>query len=111
MAIQEHAYYGSFGYHVTNFFAISSRFGTPDDLKELIDTAHGYGIHVLMDLVHSHASNNVMDGINMWDGTDYHYFHGGEAGQHKLWDSRIFDYSKWEVLRFLLSNLAWFLTE
>jgi 1,4-alpha-glucan branching enzyme len=71
MAIQEHAYYGSFGYHVTNFFAASSRFGSPDDLKALIDRAHGMGIFVLMDLVHSHASLNVVDGINNWDGTDY----------------------------------------
>ena len=52
MAIMEHAYYGSFEYHVTNFFAISSRSGTPDELKELIDTAHKMGITVLMDLIH-----------------------------------------------------------
>ena len=56
---------------MTNFFAASSRFGTPDGLKNLIDTAHGLGIFVLMDLVHSHASSNVNDGINNWDGTDY----------------------------------------
>ncbi|CAD8120775.1 unnamed protein product [Paramecium sonneborni] len=111
MAIQEHAYYGSFGYHVTNFFAVSSRFGSPEDLKELIDTAHGYGIHVLMDLVHSHASSNVQDGINEWDGTDYQYFHGGIKGNHKQWDSKVFDYSKWEVRRFLLSNLSWWMNE
>jgi 1,4-alpha-glucan branching enzyme len=111
MAIMEHSYYGSFGYHVTNFFAIASRSGMPNDLKELIDTAHGMGICVLMDLVHSHASKNVLDGINMFDGTDYQYFHEGTKGLHALWDSRIFDYSKWEVLRFLLSNLNWYLEE
>ena len=111
MAIQEHAYYGSFGYHVTNFFAASSRFGSPDDLKELIDTAHGMGLFVLMDLVHSHASLNVIDGINNWDGTDYQYFHAGAKGRHELWDSRLFDYGKWEVLRFLLSNLSWWMNE
>ena len=72
---------------MTNFFAVSSRFGTPDDLKELIDTAHSYGISVLMDLVHSHASSNVLDGLNRWDGTDYHYFHSGSKGKHDLWDS------------------------
>ena len=111
MAIMEHAYYGSFGYHVTNFYAISSRFGTPDDLKYLIDKAHGMGLIVLLDLIHSHASSNVLDGINNFDGTDYLYFHGGEKGYHKLWDSRLFNYKNWETLRLLLSNLNWFLTE
>eukprot|EP00331_Platyophrya_macrostoma_P006580 CAMPEP_0176419752 /NCGR_PEP_ID=MMETSP0127-20121128/8231_1 /TAXON_ID=938130 /ORGANISM="Platyophrya macrostoma, Strain WH" /LENGTH=743 /DNA_ID=CAMNT_0017800283 /DNA_START=1466 /DNA_END=3697 /DNA_ORIENTATION=- len=111
MAIMEHAYYGSFGYHVTNFFAASSRYGTPNELKELIDTAHSMGIMVLIDLIHSHASASVLDGINMFDGTDYQYFHGGGKGKHELWDSQIFDYSKWEVNRFLLSNLAWWLEE
>jgi 1,4-alpha-glucan branching enzyme len=111
MAIMEHAYYGSFGYHVTNFFAVSSRFGTPEDLKELIDTAHGLGIDVLIDLVHSHASTNVLDGINFLDGTDHLYFHSGARGKHELWDSRCFDYSNYETKRFLLSNLHYFLCE
>eukprot|EP00172_Hildenbrandia_rubra_P003945 Plantae.Rhodophyta-Hildenbrandia_rubra.ctg7095.p1 GENE.Plantae.Rhodophyta-Hildenbrandia_rubra.ctg7095~~Plantae.Rhodophyta-Hildenbrandia_rubra.ctg7095.p1 ORF type:complete len:518 (-),score=70.63 Plantae.Rhodophyta-Hildenbrandia_rubra.ctg7095:3054-4607(-) len=111
MAIMEHAYYASFGYHVTNFFAISSRCGTPEDLKYLIDTAHGLGLHVLMDIVHSHASSNSMDGINQFDGTDHQYFHEGERGRHSLWDSRIFNYGHWEVLRFLLSNLRWYMEE
>jgi len=111
MAIMEHAYYASFGYHVTNFFAISSRFGNPDDLKYLIDKAHGMGLFVLLDLINSHASSNVCDGLNRFDGTDYLYFHGGVKGYHKLWDSRIFNYKNWETLRLLLSNLNWFLTE
>ncbi|XP_058107902.1 1,4-alpha-glucan-branching enzyme 2-2, chloroplastic/amyloplastic isoform X1 [Magnolia sinica] len=111
MAIQEHSYYGSFGYHVTNFFASSSRFGTPDELKSLIDKAHELGILVLMDIVHSHASNNVLDGLNMFDGTDGHYFHSGSRGHHWLWDSRLFNYGSWEVLRFLLSNARWWLDE
>lgn len=109
MAIMEHAYYASFGYQVTNFFAISSRFGTPEDLKELIDTAHGYGITVLLDVVHSHASKNVDDGLNNFDGTEYQYFHSGGKGSHPLWDSRLFNYGKYEVLRFLLSNLKFYL--
>lgn len=111
MAIMEHAYYASFGYHVTNFFAISERSGTPDDFKYLIDTAHGLGIYVIMDIIHSHASSNVLDGLNLFDGTDYLYFHGGARGWHKLWDSRIFNYKNWETLRFLLSNCAWYLEE
>nr|XP_009594938.1 1,4-alpha-glucan-branching enzyme 1, chloroplastic/amyloplastic isoform X2 [Nicotiana tomentosiformis]XP_009594940.1 1,4-alpha-glucan-branching enzyme 1, chloroplastic/amyloplastic isoform X2 [Nicotiana tomentosiformis]XP_009594941.1 1,4-alpha-glucan-branching enzyme 1, chloroplastic/amyloplastic isoform X2 [Nicotiana tomentosiformis]XP_033510735.1 1,4-alpha-glucan-branching enzyme 1, chloroplastic/amyloplastic isoform X2 [Nicotiana tomentosiformis] len=111
MAIQEHSYYASFGYHVTNFFAPSSRFGTPDDLKSLIDKAHELGIVVLMDIVHSHASNNTLDGLNMFDGTDSCYFHSGSRGYHWMWDSRLFNYGHWEVLRYLLSNARWWLDE
>ncbi|XP_069492547.1 1,4-alpha-glucan-branching enzyme isoform X2 [Ambystoma mexicanum] len=111
MAIMEHAYYASFGYQITSFFAASSRYGTPDELKELIDTAHSMGIAVLLDVVHSHASKNSEDGLNQFDGTDACYFHSGSRGLHNLWDSRLFDYSNWEVLRFLLSNLRWWIEE
>jgi 1,4-alpha-glucan branching enzyme len=111
MAIMEHPYYASFGYQVTSFFAASSRYGTPDDLKELIDTAHGMGITVLLDVVHSHACNNVLDGLNLFDGTDHLYFHGGAKGRHELWDSRLFNYGNHEVLRFLLSNLRFWMDE
>jgi 1,4-alpha-glucan branching enzyme len=111
MAIQEHSYYGSFGYHVTGFFGISSRSGTPEDFKYLVDKAHSMGIKIIIDLVHSHASNNVLDGINKFDGTDHSFSHAGARGYHSGWDSMLFDYSKYEVKRFLLSNLAWFLDE
>ncbi|KAK6160824.1 hypothetical protein DH2020_004205 [Rehmannia glutinosa] len=114
MAVMEHSYYGSFGYHVTNFFAVSSRSGTPEDLKYLIDKAHGLGLQVLMDVVHSHASNNITDGLNGFDvgqSSQESYFHAGDRGYHKLWDSRLFNYANWEVLRFLLSNLRWWLDE
>ncbi|PWN29018.1 glycoside hydrolase [Jaminaea rosea] len=111
MAIQEHAYYASFGYQVTNFFAPSSRYGTPEELKELIDVAHSYGITVLLDIVHSHACKNVLDGLNMFDGTDHLYFHEGAKGRHELWDSRLFNYGHHEVLRFLLSNCRYWLDE
>mmetsp|Transcript_8804 Transcript_8804/g.15174 ORF Transcript_8804/g.15174 Transcript_8804/m.15174 type:complete len:725 (+) Transcript_8804:121-2295(+) len=111
MAIMEHAYYASFGYHVTNFFAVSSRCGTPDELKSLIDKAHELGLVVLMDIVHSHASTNVLDGLNYFDGTDHQYFHEGHRGKHPLWDSRLFNYGHWEVLRFLLSNLRFYMEE
>ena len=111
MAIMEHAYYASFGYQVTNFFAASSRYGTPEDLKELIDTAHSMGILVLLDVVHSHASKNVQDGLNMFDGSDHQYFHSlaGGRGEHPLWDSRLFNYGAFEVQRFLLANLAFYI--
>eukprot|EP01094_Clydonella_sp_ATCC50884_P022568 TRINITY_DN5226_c0_g2_i1.p1 TRINITY_DN5226_c0_g2~~TRINITY_DN5226_c0_g2_i1.p1 ORF type:complete len:495 (-),score=196.31 TRINITY_DN5226_c0_g2_i1:1251-2735(-) len=111
MGIMEHAYYASFGYQITSFFAATSRCGTPEDLKYLVDTAHARGIRVLLDLVHSHASKNVLDGLNMFDGTDHCYFHGGERGSHPVWDSRLFNYGHWEVLRFLLSNLRWWIEE
>jgi len=111
MGIMEHSYYASFGYQVTNFFAASSRYGTPEELKELIDTAHSLGLIVLLDVVHSHASKNVADGINQFDGTDHCYFHGGPRGYHPVWDSRLFNYRSWETLRFLLSNLRWYIEE
>ncbi|GAA5882786.1 hypothetical protein JCM16303_002455 [Sporobolomyces ruberrimus] len=109
MAIMEHAYYASFGYQVTSFFAISSRYGTPEELSRLIDTAHGMGITVLLDVVHSHASNNSLDGLNMFDGSEHQYFHAGPKGRHELWDSRLFNYGSHEVLRFLLSNLRFYM--
>ena len=111
MAVQEHSYYASFGYHVTSFFGISSRSGTPDDFKFLVDQAHSKGLKIIIDIVHSHASNNTMDGIHMFDGTDHCFSHTGHKGYHSGWDSMLFDYSKYEVKRFLLSNLAFFLQE
>ncbi len=111
MAVQEHPYYGSFGYHVSSFFAACSRFGTPEDLKYLIDTAHGMGIAVLLDIVHSHAVKNISEGLNNLDGSGHQYFHGGEKGDHPQWDSKVFDYSKPEVRQFLLSNVRYWLEE
>ncbi len=111
MGVMEHAYYASFGYHVTSFHAVASRSGTPDDFKALVDTAHGLGLVVIVDCVHSHASKNVEDGLNQFDGTGHQYFHEGGRGQHDQWDSRLFNYSHPEVLRFLLSNLRWFVQE
>ncbi len=111
MAIQEHPYYGSFGYHVSSFFAPSSRFGTPDELKQLIDEAHQMGIAVIMDIVHSHAVKNEAEGLGRFDGSYDLYFHSGERREHSLWDSLVFDYGKDEVLHFLLSNCRYWLEE
>ena len=111
MAIAEHPYYGSFGYHVSSFFAPSSRFGTPDDLRALVDAAHQYGLRVIMDIVHSHAVKNEVEGISRYDGSYDQFFHSGERGNHDQWDSRVFDYGKPEVAYFLLSNCVYWLKE
>jgi len=111
MAVMEHPYYASFGYQVTNFFAASSRFGTPTDLKELVNAAHRLGIAVLLDVVHSHAAKNSREGINQFDGTDYQFFHSGPRGEHPAWGTKCFDYNKPQVLHFLLSNLKSWLEE
>lgn len=111
MAIQEHPYYGSFGYHVSSFFAPSSRFGTPEELKSLIDTAHQMGIAVIMDIVHSHAVKNEVEGLGNIAGDPYQYFYSGERREHPAWDSLCFDYGKDEVIHFLLSNCKYWLQE
>jgi 1,4-alpha-glucan branching enzyme len=111
MAIQEHPYYGSFGYQVSNFFAVSSRFGTPDELRMLIDEAHGMNISVILDIVHSHSVSNVTEGLSRFDGTESLYFHEGSRGRHPAWDSRCFNYGKEQVLNFLLSNCKYWLEE
>ena len=111
MAVQEHPYYGSFGYHVSSFYAPCSRFGTPEDLKFLIDTAHGLGLAVLLDIVHSHAVKNLAEGLNDFDGSGHQYFHGGDRGEHPAWDSKCFDYGRPEVRQFLLCNVRYWLEE
>lgn len=111
MAIQEHPYYGSFGYQVSNFFAPSSRFGNPEELKLLIDEAHGMGLAVIMDIVHSHAVKNELEGLGKFDGTHYQYFHDGGKGLHPAWDTMCFDYSKPQVIHFLLSNCKYWMEE
>lgn len=111
MAIAEHPYYGSFGYHVSNFFAASSRFGTPEELKDLINAAHNMGIMVIMDLVHSHTVKNTREGLNLFDGTENQYLVGGHEGHHPQWDSKLFNYGKMETIRFLLSNVRYWLEE
>lgn len=111
MAIMEHPYYGSFGYQVANFFAASSWFGKPEDLKYLVNKAHKLGIRVLLDVVHSHAVKNTAEGINMFDGTTWQFFHDGPKGDHPAWGTKCFNYGKDEVIHFLLSNLKFWMEE
>ncbi|KAL0237563.1 hypothetical protein PCE1_000957 [Barthelona sp. PCE] len=111
MAIAEHSFYASFGYQVTSFFAPSYRFGSPDDLRYLINKAHEMGLLVIMDICHSHSSSNTFDGLSYMDGSDSGYFHSGKKGYHEQWDSRIFNYDSYETVRFLLSNLRYWVEE
>ena len=111
MAIMEHPYYGSFGYQVSNFYAASSWFGKPEDLKYLVNRAHELGIRVLLDVVHSHAVKNTAEGINMFDGTTWQFFHDGPKGDHPAWGTKCFNYGKDEVIHFLLSNLKFWMNE
>lgn len=111
MAVQEHPYYGSFGYHVSNLFSVSSRFGTPEDFKNLVNTAHDMGLTIIIDLVHSHAIKNFAEGLNDFDGSGHQYFHKGGRGYHKQWDSKLFDYGKREVQQILLSNVRFWIEE
>ncbi|MBO6081930.1 MAG: alpha amylase C-terminal domain-containing protein [Bacteroidales bacterium] len=111
MALQEHPYYGSFGYQVSNFYALSSRFGTPEEFKALVDAAHGLGIAVVMDLVHSHMVKNEAEGLSNFDGREDLYFYNGPQGHHPAWDSRCFDYGKDETRYFLLSNCKFWMEE
>ena len=111
MAIMEHPYYGSFGYQVANFYAASSWFGRPEDLKYLVNKAHEMGLCVLLDVVHSHAVKNTAEGINMFDGTTWQFFHDGGKGDHPAWGTKCFDYGKTGVIHFLLSNLKFWMTE
>ena len=111
MALQEHPYYGSFGYQVSSFYALSSRFGTPEEFKALVDEAHGAGISVVMDIVHSHCVANEQEGLSNFDGREDLYFHYGPAGRHPAWGTRCFDYGKNETVCFLLSNLKYWMEE
>ena len=111
MAVMEHPYYGSFGYQVSNFFAVSSRFGTPEDFKALVDAAHKMGIGVIMDIVHSHVVKNTVEGLSRFDGTDYQFCHTGARGEHPAWGTRLLNYGKPQVQHFLLSNIKYWLEE
>ena len=111
MALQEHPYYGSFGYQVSSFYALSSRFGTPEEFKALVDAAHQAGIAVIMDVVHSHAVKNEAEGLSRLDGSYDLYFHNGPRGEHPAWGTRCFDYGKEQTIRFLLSNLKFWMEE
>ena len=111
MAIAEHPYYASFGYQVTNLFAPSCRYGAPEELKALINSAHRMGIAVVLDVVHSHACPNEGEGLHRQDGTEGQYFLEGERGWHPAWKTRLFNYENSMTLHLLLSNLKYWQDE
>ncbi|XP_047249302.1 1,4-alpha-glucan-branching enzyme 3, chloroplastic/amyloplastic isoform X3 [Capsicum annuum] len=111
IGVVEHKDYFTVGYRVTNFYAVSSRYGTPDDFKRLIDEAHGLGLLVFLEIVHSYAAADEMVGLSLFDGTNDCYFHTGKRGLHKFWGTRMFKYGDLDVLHFLLSNLNWWVEE
>ncbi|KAJ4835690.1 1,4-alpha-glucan-branching enzyme 3, chloroplastic/amyloplastic [Turnera subulata] len=111
VGIIEHKDYFTVGYRVTNFFAVSSRYGTPDDFKRLVDVAHGLGMLVFLEIVHSYSAADEMVGLSLFDGSNDCYFHTGRRGHHKYWGTRMFKYGDREVLHFLLSNLNWWVEE
>ncbi|XP_020694227.1 1,4-alpha-glucan-branching enzyme 3, chloroplastic/amyloplastic isoform X1 [Dendrobium catenatum] len=111
IGVAEHRDYSSVGYKVTNLFAVSSRYGTPDDFKRLVDDAHGLGLLVFLDIVHSYAAADELVGLSLYDGSNDCYFYSGKRGHHKHWGTRIYKYGDVDVLHFLLSNLKWWVTE
>lgn len=111
IGVIEHRDYSSVGYKVTNLFAVSSRFGTPNDFKHLVDEAHGLGLLVFLDIVHSYSAADELVGLSLFDGSNDCYFHTGKRGHHKYWGTRMFKYGDVDVLHFLLSNLKWWVVE
>ncbi|CAL5392773.1 unnamed protein product [Camellia sinensis] len=111
IGLVEHKDYFTIGYRATNLFAVSSRYGTPDDFKRLVDEAHGLGLLVFLDIVHSYSAADEMVGLSLFDGSNDCYFHTGKRGYHKFWGTRMFKYGDIDVLHFLLSNLNWWVVE
>jgi len=106
MGIPEHPLYKSFGYQVSGYFAPSSRFGTPDDFKYLVDEAHRLELGVILDITHSHACPNTEQGLARYDTSRYFF-----RDLKTQWDTVSFDYSQERTRRFLLSNCRYWLEE
>ncbi len=107
LPVMEHPFYGSWGYQTLGYFAPSSRYGTPEDFKALVDTLHQAGIGVILDWVPSHFPSNEY-GLVYFDGTHLFEHADPQRGYHPDWNSYIFNYGRHEVRSYLISSaLFW----
>ncbi len=110
MPIAEHPFEGSWGYQVTNYYAPTSRFGSPDELRHFIDACHRAGIGVIVDWVPAHFPKDA-HGLAEFDGTDLHEHMDPRQGEHQDWGTLIFNFGRNEVRNFLIANALFWLDQ
>ena len=110
MPVAEHAYYPSWGYQITGYFAPTSRYGTPDDFRAFVDTMHAAGIGVIIDWVPAHFPKDDF-ALRRFDGTALYEHDDWRRGEHPDWGTLIFNYGRAEVRNFLVANALFWLRE
>ncbi len=110
LPVMEHPFDGSWGYQVVNFFAPTSRFGSPDEFRQLIDRLHQAGIGVILDWVPGHFPKDA-HGLARFDGTSLYEHEDPRMGEHRDWGTLIFNYGRTEVRNFLIANALFWLSE